>query len=64
MTISMEEVHILIHQNALDEMTLREMRLERLIQASIAELDELRGDIRRKQLCIKSARDAMLRRTV
>ena len=62
--ITMEEVHILIHENAVDEMTLREARLERRIHAAIAELDELRNDIRAKRFQINSARDAMLRRTV
>ena len=59
-----DQVMILIHENALEEMTLREVRLERRIHAAIAELDELRNDIRNKRFQINSARDALLRRTV
>lgn len=62
--ITMEEVHILIHENALDEMTLREARLIRQMRRLQEELDMLGNDIRAKKFQITAARDAMLRRTV
>jgi len=64
MNFDQDQVVLLIHQNALDEMALREARLERRIHAAIAELDELRNDIRAKRFAISAARDALLRRTV
>ena len=62
--ITMEEVHILIHENALDEMGLREQRILRQMQRLQDDLDQLGNDIREKKFRIKCLRDAMLRRTV
>jgi hypothetical protein len=62
--ITMDEVHILIHQNALEEMMIREARLIRQMRRLQEDLDALGNDIREKKFMITAARDQMLRRTV
>lgn len=63
-TLSTEEVLILIHENALEEMELLEARMARRIHAQIEELDTLRNEVRQKRFQIHAAREALLRRTV
>ena len=58
--ISMEAVVVLIEENALQEMELREARLTRQIRRCIFDLDELRNDIRNKKFQIDSMRDKFL----
>ena len=62
--ITMDEVHILIHENALEEMMIREARLIRQMRRLQEDLDSLGNDIREKKFQITAARDALLRRTV
>lgn len=62
--ISMDEVHIMIHQNALEEMMIREARLIRQMRRLQEDLDQLGNDIREKKFMITAARDALLRRAV
>lgn len=64
MPISMEEVAILIHESALDEMIEREARIIRKMRSLQQELDELGNDIRAKKFSISAARDAWLRSCV
>lgn len=61
MSISMEEVTILIHESALDEMIEREARIIRKLNSLQQELDELGNDIRVKKFSISAAKDAWLR---
>jgi hypothetical protein len=60
----MDEVHILIHANALEEMMIREARLIRQMRRLQEDLDQLGNDIREKKFMITAARDQMLRRAV
>ena len=62
--ISMESVVILIHQNALEEMLLREARLLRQYRRLQEDMHELGNEIRAKKFEIDAARDQMLRGVV
>jgi hypothetical protein len=62
--LDMEQVMLLIHQNALEEMMVREARLIRQMRRLQEDLDQLGNDIREKKFMITAARDALLRRAV
>jgi hypothetical protein len=64
MSVTMEEIHILIQENALQEMELREQRLLRQFRRLQEELDTIGNDIREKKFQIAAARDRFLRRCV
>ena len=59
--ISMTEVRVLIHENALEEMMLRESRLLRQMRRMQEDLTELGNDIRAKKFEVTAMRDQMLR---
>ena len=61
MTISMQEVRILIVENALESMELSALRKRRDIQRQMDDLDQLENDIRATKFEISSMRDAWLR---
>ena len=60
MTVSVEEVHILIHQSALDAMKLRLNRLHRDRQRIVEEIETLEVEVRDKERSISAARDRWL----
>ncbi len=60
MTVSMEAVHIAIHESVLDEMKLRALRLHRERQRVVEEIQILEEDIREKEAQISNARDRWL----
>lgn len=60
MNISMVEVHILIHESALDAMKNRAARLHRERIRLTEEIEVLDADIRAKQAAITAARDKWL----
>ena len=62
--ISMDAVVILIHENALEEMMLREARLLRQYRRLQEDLHELGNDIRAKKFEVTAMRDQMLRSVV
>jgi hypothetical protein len=62
--LDMEQVMILIHQNALEEMMVREARIIRQMRRLQEDLDMLGNEIREKKFQITAARDHMLRRTI
>ena len=59
-----DEVVILINENALREMELREQRMIRNLRRQQEDLDQIGNDIREMKFKLAAARDKFLRRCV